>query len=108
VTISDEDFKRILIDHIIGVTTQRHEDIMAQASDTLAKITAAVTLLETMKTNLDKVLADYSATAPAGHAAVLDTFTAPLDDLATKISAFGTDMEAKIKALPVPGATPAA
>jgi hypothetical protein len=105
--MNPEDFQQMVLDYF-SIEQRRHQDIMAQASDILAKITAAVALFETTKTNLDKVLADYSATAPAGHAAVLDTLAPPLDALATTISAFGTEMEAKIKALPVPGATPVA
>lgn len=81
---------------------------MAQGSDILAKITAVTASIEAMKTKFDTAMTDMVATVPAGHAAVLDTFVAPLDDLAAKITALGAEFEAKIKALPVPGATPVA
>ena len=77
---------------------------MAQASDILAKIAAIGTSIDTMKATFDKAMADMSATLPGGHAAVLDTLTAPLDEIVTKVGSLGTEMEAKIKALPVPGA----
>ena len=105
--MDDEDFKRTVLDYF-EIATQRDLRTMAQAADILAKITTALTTIETVKANLDKVLTDYSATAPAGHAAVLDTLVAPIDEVVTKVAALGTEFETKIKALPVPGATPPA
>ena len=100
--MDDEDFKRTVLDYF-EIATQRDLRTMAQASDILAKITAISTSLDAMKTSFEKILTDYAATAPAGHAAVLDTFTPALDEIATKIGTLGPEMEAKIKALPIPG-----
>lgn len=77
-----------------------------QGSDILAKITAVSATIDAMKTKFDTAMDTMTATVPAGHAAVLDTLSGPLDDLATKIIALGAEFEAKIKALPVPGTAP--
>jgi hypothetical protein len=103
----EDDFQQMMLDYF-SIEQRRHQDIMAQASDILAKIMAIGTSLDAMKTTFDKAMADVSETVPAGHAAVLDTLTPALDEIATKIVALGPEMAAKIKALPVPGATPPA
>jgi hypothetical protein len=105
--MNDEDFQQMMLDYF-SIEQQRHRDIMAQGSDILAKITAVSASIDAMKTKFDTAMADISATVPAGHAAVLDTLSGPLDDLATKITALGAEFEAKIKALPIPGAPPVA
>jgi hypothetical protein len=101
----EEDFYQMMLDYF-SIEQRRHQDIMAQASDIIAKITAIGASLDTMKATFDKTMTDMSAILPGGHAAVMDTLTGPLDEMLTKIAAFGVEMEAKIKALPVPGATP--
>jgi hypothetical protein len=101
--MNDDDFKRIVLDYF-EIATQRDLRTMAQAADILAKIAAIGTSIDAMKATFDKAMADMSATLPGGHAAVLDTLTAPLDEIVTKVGTLGTEMEAKIKALPVPGA----
>jgi hypothetical protein len=105
--MNDEDFRQTVLDYF-DIEQQRHREQMAQASDILAKITAVVASIDAMKTKFDTAMTDMVATVPAGHAAVLDTLVAPLDDLATKIMTLGSEFEAKIKALPVPGTTPTA
>jgi len=109
--MTDEDFKQTVLDRLdffFDIEQKRHRDIMATSSDILAKITAISTTIDALKTKFDTAMTDMVATVPAGHAAVLDTFVAPLDELATKITALGAEFEAKIKALPVPGAPPVA
>ena len=81
---------------------------MAQGSDILAKISAVGASLDTLKATFDKAMETVSSTVPAGHAAVLETFSGPLDDLAKQILALGAEFESRIKKLPVPGDTPSA
>jgi hypothetical protein len=116
----NEDFKQTVLDFINMVTTQRHREIMAQGSDILAKIATLQTSadknsasLDTLKTDLDKVIADVSATVPAGHAAVLDTLVGPLDkvqatqdEVDKKIAALNEEAAAKIGVISVPGQGP--
>ncbi len=98
-----------MIDYF-DIEQQRHREIkeliMAQSSDILAKITAVSATIDAMKAKFDTAMETMMATVPAGHAAVLDTLTGPLDDLAAKITALGVEFEAKIKELPVPGVMP--
>ena len=105
--MNDEDFKQTVLDYF-DIEQRRHQDIMAQASDILAKITAVSASLDAMKTKFETAMADMSSVLPGGHSAVMDTLVAPLEAVMTKADALGTEMEAKIKALPVPGVTPAA
>jgi hypothetical protein len=88
------------------IEAQRHSDLMAQSSEILGKITDISTSLDTLKTNLEKALAGASETIPAGHAAVLDTFVGPLDDLHKKIAGIESEMTARVQVIPVPGQGP--
>lgn len=101
--MNGEDFHQIFLD-FLQIEAERHERIMAQASDLLTKITSLQTLVSTIKSDIDVALADMAATGAAGHSAVLDTIAVPLDELMTTVNTFGADVKAKIKAMPVPGA----
>jgi hypothetical protein len=105
--VTNEEFQQIFLD-FLQIEAERYEKTMAQASDILAKISAVSVSLDTMKANFDKAMLDMSAVLPGGHSAVMDTLTAPLDEMLAKISALGVEIEAKVKALPVPGAPPVA
>ena len=74
---------------------------MAQGSDIDAKITALAQSFETMKATFDKAMEDVAATVPAGHAAVLDGFVKPLDDLKAKFDAFNGEIPAKVGTISV-------
>jgi hypothetical protein len=96
-----------------AIETERFKIMATQQGDILAKVTAISASIEEMKTRFDTAMTDMVATVPAGHTAVLDTFVAPLDDLAMKIVALGAEFEAKVteaktKITPVPGAAPVA
>jgi len=102
--MNDDDFKQTVLDYINMVATQRHRDQMAQGTEILTKITALGTSFDTMKGTFDKIMTDMGTVIPAGHAAALDAFVAPLDEMHAKIGTFEQEMEAKIKAaIPVPG-----
>jgi hypothetical protein len=103
--MTDADFETMMTDYF-RIEAQRHRDIMAQASDIIAKIAALSASFDTFKAAFDKEVADMSTTLPAGHAAVLDTFVAPLDELKAKMDMLGGEVPAKIKAMPVPGTSP--
>ena len=105
--MNDDDFKQTVLDYF-DIEQQRYLIIMAQAADILSKITAIGASLDVMKNKFDLAMADMSATVPAGHAQVLETLVSPLEAVVAKADALGTEMEAKIKALPVPGAAPVA
>lgn len=98
----DENFKQMMEDYF-SIEAERHRSIMAQGSEILAKIMAVSASIDSIKETFDKAMADMAATLPAGHEAVLDTFAAPLDELATKVSTLGSEFQASIKSLPVPG-----
>jgi hypothetical protein len=106
--IPDEEFQQMMLNYF-GIAAQRHEEIMALGTDILAKLTATSGSFDTFKATFEKELADISATVPAGHAAVLDGFVGPLDELKAKIDALTQDIPAKMAAVQVPGSknTPA-
>jgi hypothetical protein len=104
--MNDDDFKQIVLDYINMIEPQRHQNQMAQSSEILAKIAEISTSLDTMKANFEKSLAGASETIPAGHAAVLDTFVGPLDDMHKKITALEGEMIARVQVIPVPGVGP--
>src|SRR5437879_2987187 len=96
-----EDITAMMLD-FFSIVNERNREILAQGSDILAKIAALQSSadknsasLDTLKTDLEKVIADVSATVPAGHAAVFDTLVAPLD----KVQASMEDMDKKIGVL---------
>jgi hypothetical protein len=104
--MNDEDFHQIVLDYINMIAPQRHRDQMAQGSEILAKCTEINTALDAMKANFEKSLAGASETIPAGHAAVLDTFVGPLEDIHKKIIALEGEMIARVQVIPVPGVGP--
>ncbi len=101
--MNDDDFKQTVLDYF-GIEQQRHMEIMAQSSDILAKITAMNTSVDMLKTEVEKAIAGISETVPAGHAAVLDTFVGPMDEVITKVTALAAEIPAKLGSVPVPGA----
>jgi hypothetical protein len=98
----DEDFLRMMLDYF-SIAQERHYEIMTQGSEILAKINAAMTTVDAMKAKFDAAMVGIRQNIPAGHAAVLDSLAAPLDELVAKFTAFEAEMEAAIKAIPVPG-----
>jgi hypothetical protein len=101
-TVSNERLLEAIMDNR-HLATERFKLTMAQGSEILTKIAGIAQSVDAMKATFDKVANDVAATVPAGHAAVLDTFIAPLDDIATRIANFEQGI-AKLKSIQVPGA----
>jgi hypothetical protein len=117
----DQDFYQMVLD-FFSIEAQRHNEIMATLSDVQSKLAALNTSLDakakasadahsSLKSAVDKTLADLAATGAAGHAAVLDSIIASIDDTKAKvdgdplpdaINAMTTDLTKAIGAVPIP------
>jgi hypothetical protein len=111
-----------------GIEAERNGDIMATLAEIHSQITAMNTSIEahataiteahaSLKTAVEKTLAELSATGAAGHASVLDEIKTALtgtqakidaDHLADAVKAIEAEITKAIGVVPVPSATPSA